>query len=185
MSAFDGGFNRTAHDPATLRPRDRIPRRALGSAEGFRASRSAFRWGRDYDTFNTTASKVVVLVREFVMRQVSSAFSSRRRARSSLVSWGTDSVARTTNSVKRVAPSLRSRVPATSHFNDIHESFEDLAMARKLRMKQPATAAVNKVSGDHLSPGPPNSAGGAEGIASSPSLARPTSPSGPAAAVTL
>ena len=51
-------------------------------------------------------------------------------------------------------------------------------------MKQSATAPTSRVSGDQRSPGPPNSAGGAERIGSSPSLASATSPSAAALAAT-
>ena len=66
------------------------------------------------------------------------------------------------------------------------DSFDNLAaMPRKLRMKQSATAATNRVSGDQRSPGPSNSAGGADSIEPGPGLVSLTSPSAGALAATL
>jgi hypothetical protein len=43
-----------------------------------------------------------------------------------------------------------------------HRSLEAAAIARNVKTMQSATAAMINVSGDQRSPGPPNSAGGAE-----------------------
>ena len=53
-------------------------------------------------------------------------------------------------------------------------NLDAVATALKLRMKQSATDAVNSVSGDHKSPGPPNSEGAALKIDSRPFDSRTT-----------
>ena len=66
---------------------------------------------------------------------------------------------------------------STSQVMFSHSSFAALATALNDRMKQSEIAADNSVSGDHRSPGPPNSAGPADSSAASPGLVSSTRPS--------
>jgi hypothetical protein len=62
------------------------------------------------------------------------------------------------------------RLPSTSQRSETHSNFDARAIALKDRMKQSAIAADSSVSGDHKSPGPPNSGGPADSSVSSPGL---------------
>jgi len=107
-------------------------------------------------------------VRKFVTRQPCSAFSSKRSAISSPPPTGKTNSATMRSLVKRIIRSTRSSVPSAWQRISVHSSFEARAMALKVRTKQSTTAATSKASGDHWSPGTPNSSGGAEAIGSTP-----------------
>ena len=129
-------------------------------------------------------SSVGATFRELVIRQACSAFASNLCARASSAPGEMVRVARTVKAVNWVPLSVRSSVPSTCHSSAVHSNFEALAMARKDNAKQSATAATSKVSGDHWSPGPPNSAGAAEANGCSPLLDSLTLSSGLIDAVT-
>ncbi len=67
--------------------------------------------------------------------------------------------------------SMRSSVPVASQSMACQMTREGAAIARKVKTKQSATAAINSASGDHWSPGPPNSLGASVARVTSPSLA--------------
>ena len=116
----------------------------------------------------TVGSRRRCATSELLIRQTCSAFSISLVARSWSVPAGTCSVACTTNSVKNdlaVDPVERALDVASSY---VQSSFEARATARKLSRKQSATAAHSSVSGDQRSPGPSNSAGGADAIGGRP-----------------
>src|SRR5262249_13201740 len=84
----------------------------------------------------TSVSSVGRNASEFVTRQLASAFSRSLRARSVSTPAGTASRARTCNPVKRMTPPVRSTTPSAAHSRWRHGSFDALAIARNVRMKQ-------------------------------------------------
>ncbi len=88
----------------------------------------------------------------------------------------TVSVAVVVNWVKCVVPESRSRVPSTWQSSLVQAKVDARETPRKVRMKQSAIAAINRFSGDHRSPGPSNSAGGAVLMSGSPRDETGTSP---------
>jgi len=110
------------------------------------------------------------------MRQPRSACSSACRYLAKSSSGSTVSVARMESRVNRKTPPSRCNVPSTLHPSSCQSSRAVRATARKLRMKQLATAAHSNPSGDHCLPSPPNCGGGSAGSAGNPSLFNSTEP---------
>jgi hypothetical protein len=129
------------------------------------------------------SSNCLVAFSEFVIRQPRSAFSTARRPSSSLTPEGTTSRTRTRNRVNCDARSTRSKVPLTSQRSEVQGNSNARAIDRNVNTKQSATAATSSVSGDQRSPGPSNSAGGAECSSGNPSPRSSRSPSGAPTAV--
>ena len=137
------------------------------------------------DATSTAASRCGDTFNEFVTRHVCSARISSRCACSTFAPTGTRRRARISNAVNCVTRSTRSTVPVASQASEVHGSLDILAIPRKVRMKQSATAATRSVSGDQRFPGPPNSVGGArETSVGSPRLSSVTSLATSAAAAT-
>jgi hypothetical protein len=72
----------------------------------------------------------------------------------------------------------------TSQRKAVHEYREAVAIALKDNVKQSATAATSRSSGDHSLPDPPNSVGGPDTNVGRPSAVKSTSCSGVAVALT-
>src|SRR5262249_41121679 len=115
---------------------------------------------RNHEPVVTSIVSTDSAFKEHVIKQVFSAFSSKRFARSASPPDGNARRARKWIWVKRVTPSTRSSTPSASQWTRSHGSFDARAIARKVRIKQSAEAATSSVSGDHWSPDPPNCAGG-------------------------
>jgi hypothetical protein len=104
----------------------------------------------------TSASRCEGAFIEFEIRQYFSAFSRMISAFLRYCSLVILSRAITLKRVNCVKFSILSSSPSTSHSSVSQSSLAFLAMARKDKMKQFATAPTSMVSGDQTSPGPPN-----------------------------
>src|SRR5512146_2985239 len=99
------------------------------------------------------------------IKQAASLFSRSFRPLSVSSSVATVSTGRTVISVKRKPPCSFSILPSAVTSSATLSNFEYSEIERKVEMKQDATAARKKVSGDHISASPPNSGGVANSIA--------------------
>ena len=126
----------------------------------------------------TSATSVRFPCNELEIRHRWSAFFSSLRALSASNPGGTLRLAKVVYPVNCVTPSTRSNTPSTRHSSSLHSSLEARAIARKLSTKQSASDAQSSVSGDHTSPGPSNSGGGAVAISGKLAEVRATVPSG-------
>jgi len=126
----------------------------------------------------TSATRVRFPRNELEIRHRWSAFSNSLRALSASIPGETLRLANVVYRVNCVTPSTRSNTPSTRHLRSLHSSLDARAIARKLSTKQSASDAQSSVSGDHTSPGPSNSGGGAVVISGKLGEVRATLPSG-------